>query len=185
MDRLHVDPGDGPLRRRRHARGRHRRRAGRRLSTRRRGLRAPLAAHGAARARLGARRSTATRSPTPQGIPSPLDALSDGRRACRSAQRLDAAHRRARRASSTTSSRPSDGHAFARLGPRAFGAPPTTGTSLDAHTAAIRGLLVAYLATGATKYRDRARERLRAPRGAFYDPTARIYRAAAGRPSLT
>jgi hypothetical protein len=55
-----------------------------------------------------------------------------------------------------------------------------TGDSLDAHTAAIRGLLIAYLATGAVKYRDRAASVLARLESAFYDPSARVYRATAG-----
>ena len=55
-----------------------------------------------------------------------------------------------------------------------------TGTSLDAHTAAIRGLLVAYLATGATKYRDRALRVFMRLESAFYDPSGRIYRPTEG-----
>jgi hypothetical protein len=73
----------------------------------------------------------------------------------------------------------SEGIAFAgwRVG-RA--APADVGTSLDAHTAAIRGLLIAYLATGATKYRERALRVWQRLERAFYDPDARIYRAVAG-----
>jgi hypothetical protein len=59
------------------------------------------------------------------------------------------------------------------------------GTSLDAHTAAIRGLLVAYLATGETKYRDRALEVFNRLESAFYDPSARVYRTVAGDRSST
>jgi hypothetical protein len=55
-----------------------------------------------------------------------------------------------------------------------------TGSSLDAHTAAIRGLLIAYLATGSTKYRDRAKSVFARLEQAFYDPSARVYRATAG-----
>jgi len=54
------------------------------------------------------------------------------------------------------------------------------GTGLDAHTAAIRGLLLAYLATGQTKFRDRAGLVFSRLESAFYDPSARIYRATAG-----
>lgn len=48
---------------------------------------------------------------------------------------------------------------------------------LDAHTAAVRGLFAAYLATGDTRYRDRAiavYDRLEA---VFYDSSARVYGA--------
>jgi hypothetical protein len=54
------------------------------------------------------------------------------------------------------------------------------GTSLDAHSAAIRGLLVAYLATGSTKYRDRAASVFGELENLFYDPSARVYRSVAG-----
>jgi hypothetical protein len=54
--------------------------------------------------------------------------------------------------------------------------PTDDGTSLDAHTAAVRGLLVASLATGNTKFRDRALAVFQRIETAFYDPAARIYR---------
>ncbi len=73
----------------------------------------------------------------------------------------------------------SDGHAFAGWD-RARSAPTDAGSSLDAHTAAIRGLLVAYLATGATRFRDRAQSVFGRLETSFYDPAARVYRAAAG-----
>jgi hypothetical protein len=57
--------------------------------------------------------------------------------------------------------------------------PTDTGTSLDAHTAAVRGLLLAYLATGNTKFRDRGLAVFQRIESAFYDPAARIYRPAA------
>lgn len=53
------------------------------------------------------------------------------------------------------------------------------GAALDAHTAAIRGLLTAYLATGATRFRDRAQRVWARLDGTFYDPRARVYRPAA------
>jgi hypothetical protein len=59
----------------------------------------------------------------------------------------------------------------------AAGAPTSDDDTLDAHTAAIRGLFAAYLATGDTRFRERAiavYERLDA---VFYDATARIYGA--------
>jgi hypothetical protein len=62
----------------------------------------------------------------------------------------------------------------------ARGVATDAGTSLDAHTAGIRGLLVAYLATGQTKYRDRARSVFDRLESAFYDPSGRIYRTTAG-----
>ncbi len=54
------------------------------------------------------------------------------------------------------------------------------GTSLDAHTAAVRGLLVAYLATGDTKFRDRALLVFQRIESSFYDASARIYRPTVG-----
>ncbi len=72
-----------------------------------------------------------------------------------------------------------DGHAYGSwdLGKNAAG---DDGSTLDAHSAAIRGLLVAYLATGDTKFRDRAASVYARLESAFYDPKARIYRTAAG-----
>jgi hypothetical protein len=46
---------------------------------------------------------------------------------------------------------------------------------LDAHTAAVRGLFAAYLATGNVKYRDRALAVFNRIERVFYDPEARIY----------
>jgi hypothetical protein len=59
-------------------------------------------------------------------------------------------------------------------------APTDSGLNLDAHSAAIRGLLTAYLATGATKYRDRAAQVFGRLEEAFYDPGSRVYRPVAG-----
>ena len=53
--------------------------------------------------------------------------------------------------------------------------PVDTSDVLDAHTAAIRGLLAAYLATGETRYRDRAIAVFDRMESVFYDPAARIY----------
>jgi hypothetical protein len=64
-------------------------------------------------------------------------------------------------------------------------APTDDGTNLDAHAAAIRGLLVAYLATGQTRYRDRATAVFQRLESAFYDPNARIYRPTPGDTSST
>jgi hypothetical protein len=64
------------------------------------------------------------------------------------------------------------------------GAAADDGSSLDAHTAAIRGLLLAYLSTGNTKFRDRAEAVFSRLEGVFYDPSARLYRAVAGDRSL-
>jgi hypothetical protein len=72
-----------------------------------------------------------------------------------------------------------DGTAFAGWD-RARGAPTDDGSSLDAHTAAVRGLLTAYLATGAIKYRERAASVFARLESSFYDPAARIYRSVAG-----
>jgi hypothetical protein len=58
--------------------------------------------------------------------------------------------------------------------------PTDNGTNLDAHTAAIRGLLVAYLSTGNTQFRNRAASVFQRLDSAFYDPTARIYRPVVG-----
>jgi hypothetical protein len=58
--------------------------------------------------------------------------------------------------------------------------PTDDGTSLDAHTAAIRGLLVAYLATGNVKYRDRAELVYQRLETEFYYAPARIYQTTAG-----
>jgi hypothetical protein len=59
------------------------------------------------------------------------------------------------------------------------------GSTLDAHAAAIRGLLVAYLATGQIKYRDRAGAVFDRLESAFYDSSARVYRPAANDRSPT
>jgi hypothetical protein len=72
-----------------------------------------------------------------------------------------------------------DGHAFGGWS-LAKSAPTDDGSILDAHTAAIRGLLIGYLATGETKYRDRAAAVFERLDSAFYDQTARIYRTVAG-----
>ena len=72
-----------------------------------------------------------------------------------------------------------DGTAFAAVDVRSL-EPTDAGASLDAHTAAIRGLLVAYLASGATKYRDRAEHVFARLEHTFYDVDARIYRPTAG-----
>jgi hypothetical protein len=77
-----------------------------------------------------------------------------------------------------------DGHAFSGWD-LAHGTAVDTGTSLDAHTAAIRGLLVAYLATGETRYRDRALAVFNRLESAFYDPSGRVYRTLAGDRSST
>jgi hypothetical protein len=59
----------------------------------------------------------------------------------------------------------------------AAGAPVDTGDTLDAHAAAVRGLFAAYLATGDTRYRDRAIAVFDRMDAVFYDAHARIYTA--------
>jgi hypothetical protein len=76
-----------------------------------------------------------------------------------------------------------DGTAFAGWNV-ATGTATDSGSGLDAHTAAIRGLLTAYLATGVVKYRDRARAVFQRLENVFYDPAARVYRPTAGDRSL-
>ena len=61
----------------------------------------------------------------------------------------------------------------------AAGAPVDDSDTLDAHTAAIRGLFAAYLATGDVRYRDRAIAVFDRVETVFYDPAARIYSASA------
>jgi hypothetical protein len=57
----------------------------------------------------------------------------------------------------------------------AANAPVDQTDTLDAHTAAIRGLFAAYLATGDTRYRDRAIAVFDRIEAKFYDGDARIY----------
>jgi hypothetical protein len=76
-----------------------------------------------------------------------------------------------------------DGVAFSAVDVRSL-QPTDAGSNLDAHAAAIRGLLVAYLASGATKFRTRAERVFDRLEHAFYDPDARIYRATSGDHSL-
>ncbi len=59
----------------------------------------------------------------------------------------------------------------------AANAPVDTADTLDAHTAAIRGLFAAFLATGDTRYRDRAMAVFQRVQAVFYDPVARIFAA--------
>lgn len=56
-------------------------------------------------------------------------------------------------------------------------APTAPEGDLDAHTAAIRGLLEAFLATGESRYRDRAEAVYRRMEAVFYSPRARLWRA--------
>ncbi|MFI5299258.1 MAG: hypothetical protein ACHREM_14280 [Polyangiales bacterium] len=65
------------------------------------------------------------------------------------------------------------------------GAPTTTNDTLDAHTAAVRALFVAYLSTGVTKYRDRATAVYQRVEATFWDASARLYRPTAGDTSST
>jgi hypothetical protein len=55
------------------------------------------------------------------------------------------------------------------------GAATSTDDTLDAHTAAVRGLLAAFLATGDTTYRDRAKAVFNRMDQTFYDPAGLIY----------
>ena len=55
------------------------------------------------------------------------------------------------------------------------GAPVSDDEALDAHMAAVRGLFGAYLATGDTRYRDRAITVFDRAAAVFYDPRARIW----------
>ena len=67
-----------------------------------------------------------------------------------------------------------DGHAYAGWDLDAD-APTTTDDTLDAHAAAIRGLFAAYLATGDTRYRDRAEAVYARMDKVFYDGDARVW----------
>jgi hypothetical protein len=67
----------------------------------------------------------------------------------------------------------------------ASGAPTSDDDALDAHTAAVRGLLLAYLSTGNTKFRDRALAVFDRVESTFWDPVARLYRPVAGDTSDT
>jgi hypothetical protein len=65
------------------------------------------------------------------------------------------------------------------------GAPTSQDDLLDAHTAAVRGLYQAFLATGDTKYRDRAVAVFERVESTFWDPVVRLYRPVAGDTSST
>jgi hypothetical protein len=67
----------------------------------------------------------------------------------------------------------------------AQGAPTSDDDALDAHTAAVRALLQAFLATGDTKYRDRALAVYQRVEATFWDPQVRLYRPVAGDTSST
>jgi hypothetical protein len=120
-------------------------------------------------------------TPDTAGIPTPLDAfpLADG---VSYAQRLDQLIVALAGIVYDKLTTP-DGRAYAGWD-LARAAPTDRATQLDAHTAAIRGLLVGYLATGAIKYRDRALRVFTRLESAFYDPSARVYRAIAEDRSL-
>ncbi len=116
----------------------------------------------------------ANTSPDTQGIPSPLDGFAevDG---VTFAARLDAL---IAGLAGTFYDKLTTAAGVAYAGWDVAGGKPTdAGTSLDAHSAAVRGLLVAYLATGQTKFRDRAAQVFARLDAAFYDGGARIYRA--------
>jgi hypothetical protein len=119
--------------------------------------------------------------PDSAGIPSPLDAF-PAIHGVSFAQRLDQLIKSLTAIFYDKLTAP-DGRAFAGWD-LAHAASTDGGSSLDAHTAAVRGLLTAYLATGAPKYRDRARAVFGRLEGSFYDPSARVYRAVAGDKSL-
>ncbi|HTB56912.1 MAG TPA: hypothetical protein VLC06_03515 [Polyangia bacterium] len=124
----------------------------------------------------------ANTSPDTQGIPSPLDTFSmvDG---VTFATRLDAV---ITTLSNVFYDKLTTAAGVAYAGWDVAGGKPTDGgASLDAHSAAVRGLLVAYLATGQTKFRDRAAQVFAHLDGTFYDAAARIYRPTAGDTSLT
>jgi hypothetical protein len=124
----------------------------------------------------------ANTSPDTQGIPSPLDGfpLVDG---VSFAARLDAL---ITALSNVFYDKLTTAAGVAYAGWNVAGGKATdSGTSLDAHSAAVRGLLVAYLATGQTKFRDRAAQVFARLDATFYDAGARIYRPTAGDTSLT
>jgi hypothetical protein len=72
-----------------------------------------------------------------------------------------------------------DGHAYAGWDVKKMAA-TSTDDSLDSYTAAIRGLLAAYLASGNTAYRDRAKAVFTRMDQVFYDPGGLIYVATPG-----
>jgi hypothetical protein len=115
--------------------------------------------------------------PDMEGVPSPLDALSAGGGAPFGAELdtlIDSLS-----ATFYDELTTADGHAYGGWNV-ATSAPTDDGNQLDAHTAAIRGLLVAYLATGQTQYRERALAVFQRLENAFYDPSARVYRPTPG-----
>ncbi len=119
--------------------------------------------------------------PDTAGIPTPLDAFPpvDGVSFAARLDQLIASLANVFYDDLTTA----DGHAYAGWN-LSTSAPTDTGASLDAHAAAVRGLLTAYLATGATKFRTRAQAVFARVDATFYDPTARVYRPTEGDHSL-
>ena len=115
--------------------------------------------------------------PDAKGVPSPLDSFPpmDGATYAARLDQLIASLSNVFTDRLTTA----DGHAYGAWN-LTKNAPVDDGSKLDAHTAAIRGLLVAYLATGDTRFRDRAASVFARLESAFYDPKARIYRTTAG-----
>jgi hypothetical protein len=73
----------------------------------------------------------------------------------------------------------SNGHAFAGWD-LSHSTVTDNGTSLDSYTAGIRGLLIAYLATGNPKFRESAESVFVQLEDLFYEPRARVYRSVAG-----
>jgi hypothetical protein len=116
-------------------------------------------------------------TPDTQGIPTPLDVfpLSDK---LRFGERLDQLILLLSEIFYDKLSTP-EGHAYAGWD-LTRGQPSDEGTRLVGHAGAIRGLLVAYLATGAPRYRDRAERVWTRLERAFYDRGARIYRSSEG-----
>ena len=127
-----------------------------------------LALRTARRALDSCPRALQNTKPDAQGVPCPLDAFPplDG---VTFGARLDAAHRVAVERLLRPAHRPPTATPTA-AGTSRRSAPTDDGSTLDAHTAAIRGLLVAYLATGDTRYRDRAASVFARLDSAFYDP---------------
>ncbi len=116
-------------------------------------------------------------TPDAHGVPSPLDTLGTIRGQA-FGPRLDAlidALSQTFRDKLTTA----DGHAYDGWN-RATGAPLGDDGDLDSYSAAIRGLLVAFLATGDVSYRERAVAVWQRIESDFYDPRARIYQLRAG-----
>jgi hypothetical protein len=121
-------------------------------------------------------------TPDTAGIPSPLDAFPPLDGMTTFAARLDTLIANLAEAFYDRLTTP-EGRAY--VGWDVSRAAPTdSGSSLDAHTAAVRGLLIGYLATGAMKYRARARSVFDRIERAFYDRDARVYRAVEGDASL-